>query len=97
MANTIQLKRSATAGAVPSAGSLSAGELAVNTADGKLFAKKDNGTVIEIGGGGGGGVSEISAGAIMMGPAASFPVHGNWANDGRLQSLRVEREFILCN
>ena len=73
MANTIQLKRSATAGAVPSAGSLSAGELAVNTADGKLFAKKDNGTVIEIGGGGGGGASEIPAGAIMMGPTASFP------------------------
>lgn len=48
---TIQLKRSSTAGATPSAGSLSAGELAVNTADGKLFAKRDDGTVLDITGG----------------------------------------------
>lgn len=46
MAQTIQLKRSSTSGATPSAGSLSAGELAVNTADGKVFTKKDDGTVV---------------------------------------------------
>jgi hypothetical protein len=46
MAQTIQLKRSSTSGAIPSAGSLSAGELAVNTADGKAFTKKDDGTVV---------------------------------------------------
>lgn len=46
MANTILLKRSSTAGASPSAGSLSAGELAVNTSDGKLFVKRDSGTVV---------------------------------------------------
>ena len=50
MANTIQHKRSATASAVPSSGSLSAGELAVNTADGKLYLKKDNALVVQIGG-----------------------------------------------
>ena len=50
MANTIQHKRSSTASAVPTGGSLAAGELAVNTADGKLFLKKDNATVVEIGG-----------------------------------------------
>jgi hypothetical protein len=49
MANTILHKRSATASAVPAAGSLTPGELAVNTADGKVFTKKDNGTVVEIG------------------------------------------------
>ena len=54
MANTIQHKRSATASAIPTAGSLVAGELAVNTADGKLFMKKDNATVVEIGASGGG-------------------------------------------
>lgn len=53
MANTIQLKRSSTAGAVPSASSLSAGELAINTADGKVFLKKDSGTVVELGSGSG--------------------------------------------
>jgi hypothetical protein len=46
MAQTIQLKRSSTSGAIPSAGSLSAGELAVNTADGKVYTRKDSGTVV---------------------------------------------------
>ena len=49
MANVIKHKRSGTASAVPAAGSLVAGELAINTADGKLFTKRDNGTVVEIG------------------------------------------------
>lgn len=57
MANTIQLKRSSVSGAVPSAASLTEGELALNTADGKVFAKKTDGTVVEIGGGGAGGIS----------------------------------------
>ena len=49
MANTIRHKRNSTATAVPAAASLSTGELAINTADGKLFTKKDNLSVIEIG------------------------------------------------
>lgn len=49
MANTIQHKRSATSSSVPSTGSLSAGELAVNTADGKVFLKKDNNTIVQVG------------------------------------------------
>jgi hypothetical protein len=49
MANIIRLKRSATASAVPSSGSLVAGELAVNTADGKLYLKKDDTSVVQIG------------------------------------------------
>lgn len=49
MANIIRLKRSATASAIPSSGSLVAGELAVNTADGKLYLKKDDASVVQIG------------------------------------------------
>jgi hypothetical protein len=60
MANTIRHKRSTTTGATPAAGSLVTGELAINTADGKLFTKKDDGTVVEIGAGGGGGGGEES-------------------------------------
>lgn len=63
MANTILHKRSSTASATPSAGSLTAGELAINTADGKLFTKKTNGTVVEIGGG---GVSDGDKGDITV-------------------------------
>lgn len=41
--NRIKLKRSSTSSNVPSVSDLTLGELAVNTFDGKLFFKKDNG------------------------------------------------------
>jgi len=44
MANTVVLKRSAVSGRVPSTGDLALGEIAINTYDGNLFFKKDNGT-----------------------------------------------------
>jgi hypothetical protein len=48
------------------------GELAINTADGKLFTKKDNGTVVEIGaGGGGGGGTTIYTGTATVDFGAS--------------------------
>jgi len=51
MAQTIKLKRSALQGAIPSTSSLDLGEVAINTYDGKMYIKKDDGTpaVIEIG------------------------------------------------
>ncbi len=49
MAVTILHKRSATEGAVPSAGSLQLGELAVNTATGRVFTKTGAGAVVGIG------------------------------------------------
>ena len=51
MANTVKIKQSAVPAKVPTIGQLSLGELAVNTYDGKLYIKRDNGTqtVIEIG------------------------------------------------
>lgn len=57
MANTIKIRRSATEGATPTTEQLALGELAINTFDGKLFLKKDNGTasIVEVGAGGGGG------------------------------------------
>jgi hypothetical protein len=48
MANTILLKKNSTAGTAPTAGQLSAGELAINTADGRLFAKNEAGTVVNL-------------------------------------------------
>ncbi|WP_395660828.1 hypothetical protein [Aestuariivirga sp.] len=47
----IKLKRSATAGKAPVAGDLELGELAVNTWDGKLYLKKNDGsdTILEVG------------------------------------------------
>lgn len=49
MASTILLKRSSTASIVPAAGSLQAGELAVNLADQKLYSKTAGGTVVQVG------------------------------------------------
>lgn len=44
-------KRSSTASVVPAATELSLGELAINTADGKVYLKKSDGTVVQVGGG----------------------------------------------
>ena len=44
MANTIKIKRSAVPAKAPTTGDLALGELALNTYDGKLYTKKDNGT-----------------------------------------------------
>jgi len=48
MSNKIQLKRNSTTGTVPSTTALSAGEVAINTYDGKLFFKKTVGAVSTI-------------------------------------------------
>ncbi|MGY8863900.1 MAG: hypothetical protein ACKVJ2_14885, partial [Pseudomonadales bacterium] len=56
MAQTIQLKRSATAGNVPSTSDLALGEVGINTYDGKLYIKKSvSGTesIVDIGSGSG--------------------------------------------
>jgi len=55
MANTILHKRSSTPAGTPNTGDLSLGELAVNTYDGKLYMKTDDGiggiAIVEVGGG----------------------------------------------
>ena len=52
MATVVKLKRSETALAIPSAGSLEAGELAMNVTDGKFYTKTSGGSVKEVGGAG---------------------------------------------
>lgn len=66
MANTFRLKRSSVANKVPTTGDLQLGELALNTYDGKLYTKRDNGTatIVEIGAGG--GVSDGDKGDITV-------------------------------
>tara|TARA_R100000388_G_scaffold68832_1_gene49769 strand:- start:167 stop:364 length:198 start_codon:yes stop_codon:yes gene_type:complete len=45
MSNTVIVKKNSSSGNVPSASDLSVGELAVNTADAKIFTKHTDGTV----------------------------------------------------
>jgi hypothetical protein len=56
MANTIRIKRSAVPGKVPATSDLALGELGLNTYDGKLYTKKDDGSpsIVELSGGAGG-------------------------------------------
>lgn len=67
MANLIKLKRSAVAGKVPAVGDLALGELALNTYEGKLYTKKDNGTasIVEIGAGGSSGGPVLEAAYVI--------------------------------
>jgi hypothetical protein len=56
MANTLKVKRSATPAKVPTTSDLQLGEIAVNTYDGKMYIKKDDGTasIVQVGAGGAG-------------------------------------------
>lgn len=51
MTQTVKLKRSATQGAAPSTSDLALGEVAINTYDGKMYIKKNDGSdsIVEIG------------------------------------------------
>jgi len=62
MAQTIKLKRSSTEGAIPSTSSLALGEVAINTYDGKMYIKKNDGSdsVVEIGGDSSSSSSDVS-------------------------------------
>ena len=89
MANTIQLKRNSTATTVPTSGQLSAGELAVNTADGKLYLKKDNATVVEIGG-------AAAAGTLTGATLASGVTASSLTSVGTLTGL-TSGSYILSS
>lgn len=62
MANLIKLKRSAVAGKAPAVGDLALGELALNTYDGKLYTKKDDGTasIVDLSAGSGGPIAQTA-------------------------------------
>ncbi len=50
MSTIMQLKRSESAGSVPTVNDIAVGELAVNLADGVLYSKRTDGSIIEVGG-----------------------------------------------
>jgi len=61
MANRIIIKNSSTASAQPTTGDLELGELAINSYDGKLYLKKNDGAdaIVEIGGAPGGSSTQL--------------------------------------
>ena len=75
----IQIKLKNASGSNPSASDLVVGEVAIRTDNGKLFTKKDDGTVAEISGSGGGGgsgnnfsINTLSSSSGSGGGSASF-------------------------
>ena len=84
MANTVRLKRSAVQGKAPAVGDLALGELAVNTYDGKLYTKKNDGSdsIGEIGAGGGGVGEAPQDGAYYV------RQNGQWVNEDEVLLYR---------
>ena len=78
----IQLYYSSTTTNVPLAAKLAAGELAINTADGKLFYKDSGGTVQVLAGKGGSGIVAGSTGQVQFNNAGVFGASSNffWDN-----------------
>ena len=86
MATVIKPKRSETALAVPTAGSLATGELAMNVADGKLYTKKTDNSVVEVGGAGSVTLQNVMTNGattttnIVLDQGAKLVFEGNLAN-----------------
>lgn len=75
----MKFKRSAVPAKVPSIADLALGELAINTYDGKLFLKKNDGTesIVEIGSGGGGGGSGTVTSVAASGGTTGLTFSGS--------------------
>jgi hypothetical protein len=78
----ISIYYSSTATNVPTAGNLVAGELAINTADGKLFYKDSAGVVQVIAGKGGAGVAGGSNTQVQYNSSGSLAGSANFVFDG---------------
>jgi len=86
MATVIKPKRSETALAVPSSGSLATGELAMNVADGKFYTKKTDNSVVEVGGAGSVTLQNVMTNGattttdLLLDQGARLVFEGNLAN-----------------
>ena len=79
----ISIYYSATTSNVPTAGNLVAGELAINTADGKLFYKDSSGVVQVIAGKGGAGVAGGSNTQVQYNSSGSLAGSAGFIYDGQ--------------
>ena len=86
MSTVVKLKRSETALAIPSSGSLEAGELALNITDGKFYTKTTGGVVKEVGGAGSVTLANVTSNGasttddILLDQGARLVFEGNIGN-----------------
>ena len=86
-------KASATTGEEPVAGDLEVAELAVNTADGKLFTKHTDNSIVTISGGGGGGarsVATVTTSSLASGASEDVTLTGT-GKAGQFMSVTTDR------
>ncbi len=90
MANTIKLKRGS--GSDPGASDLSVGELAIRTDEGKIFTKKDDGSVAEISGGGS-GVTDGDKGDITV-SGSSWTIDADAVTYAKIQNVSATDRLL---
>lgn len=98
MADVIRHKRSATAAAVPSAGQLELGELAINVADGRLFFKKANGAVVDVTSIAGIiGLTEALAGKVNAGDMDFTIIYPNGGSSSSPANVSINTRYVESN
>ena len=86
----IQLYRSSTPGATPTSGNLADGELAINTADGKLFYKDSGGSVQVIAGAAAGSNTQVQYNSSgNLAGSSNFTFDGSNVQIGSQGDLRL--------
>jgi len=91
MAVTIKLKNAS--GSDPSASDLVVGEVAIRTDNGKLFTKKDNGSVAEITGGG--GIDDGDKGDITVSNSgATFTIDNDVVTYAKIQNVSATNRLL---
>ena len=91
MAVRIELKRSAIAGKVPTVDQLDLGELAINTNDGTVYLKQDNGTqqIIQLASTSGTGSLVVSASHANYADTAGYATNANHAVSSEIGRAHV--------
>jgi hypothetical protein len=95
MAQTIKVKRSAVPGKVPTTGDLQLGELGLNTYDGKLYTKKDNGaeSIVELSAGS--GVSDGDKGDITVSASgATWTIDNDAVSYAKIQNVSATDRLL---
>lgn len=98
MADLIRHKRSSAPSAVPAAGDLALGELAINVADGRLFLKKANGDVVDVTSIAGIiGLTEALDGKVNAGDVDFTIIYPNGGSEASPANVAVNSRYVLDN
>ncbi|MGE8501698.1 MAG: hypothetical protein ACN6P1_05610 [Pseudomonas sp.] len=98
MADLIRHKRSSVPSAVPAAGDLALGELAINVADGRLFLKKANGDMVDVTSIAGIiGLTEALAGKVNAGDVDFTIIYPNGGSEASPANVAINTRYVEAN